>query len=70
MGEEASPLLECSRLDVVEAVSEMVSLLEAGRFLLNRSLTWGSMASRLKSCHPFWILMLARARRSCSVLVI
>ena len=53
MGDEARPLLECSRLEVVEAVSEMVSLLEAGLFLLIRSSIRGSMASRLKFCHPF-----------------
>lgn len=70
IGDEARPLLECSRLEVVEAVSEMVSLLDAGRFLLIRSSTRGSMASRLKFCHPFWILTLANARRSCSVRVI
>lgn len=40
IGEEARPLLECSRLEVVEAVSEIVSLLlEAGLFLLSRSST-------------------------------
>lgn len=38
-GEEPNPLLECSRLDVVEAVSDIVSLLDAGRFLLIRSST-------------------------------
>lgn len=71
MGDEARPLLECSRLEVVEAVSEMVSLLlEAGLFLLRRSLTCGSMASRLKFSHPFCILTLASASRSCSVRVI
>ena len=53
MGDEARPLLECSRLEVVEAVSEMVSLLEAGLFLLIRSSIRGSMASKLKFCHPF-----------------
>lgn len=38
IGEEARPLLECSRLEVVEAVSEIVSLLlDAGLFLLSCS---------------------------------
>ena len=64
-GEEASPLLlDCSRLEVVDAVSEMVSLLDAGRFLCNLSSTCASMASRLMSSQPFWIFTLARARRS------
>ena len=40
IGEEARPLLECNRLETVEAVSEIVSLLlEAGLFLLRRSST-------------------------------
>lgn len=70
MGDEARPWLECSRLEVVEAVSEAVSMLDAGRFLLIRSSTRGSMASRLRFCQPFCILTLASARRSCSVRVI
>lgn len=63
-GEEAKPILEWLRLDVVEAVSDIVSLLEAGLFLLIRSSTCGSMASRLMFSQPFWILTLASARRS------
>jgi hypothetical protein len=56
---------DCSRLEVVEAESDMVSLLDAGLFLLfKRSSTCGSMASKLRFCHPFWILIFARARRS------
>lgn len=70
MGEEARPLLECWRLEVVEAVSEMVSLLEAGLFLRRRSWTCGSMASMLRFSHPFCILTLASARRSCNARVI
>lgn len=68
IGEEARPF---RRLEVVEAESEMVSLLlDAGLFLLIRSSIRGSMASRLRSCHPFCILTLASARRSCNVRVI
>lgn len=63
-GEEAGPLLDCIRLEVVDAVSEMVSMLDAGRFLLMRSSICGSMASKLMFSQPFWILTLARARRS------
>jgi hypothetical protein len=63
-GEEPSPLLECSLLEVVDAVSEMVSLLDAGLFLLIRSSICGSMASRLMFSQPFCILTLASARRS------
>lgn len=62
--------LEWSLLDVVEAVSEMVSLLDAGLFLLSLSSTCGSMASRLMFSQPFWILTLASARRSWRALVI
>jgi len=63
-GEEGRALLEYTLLDVVDAVSEMVSLLEAGLFLRKRSSTCGSIASRLMFSQPFWILTLARARRS------
>jgi len=38
-GDEPKPLLECRRLDVVEAVSDMVSTLLAGLFFFNRSST-------------------------------
>lgn len=69
-GEELTPLLECRRLEVVEALSEMVSLLDAGRLRRSRSSTCGSMTSRLMCSQPFWILTLARARRSCRARVI
>ena len=53
-GDEARPpLLDCSRLEVVEAVSEIVSLLEAGLFLCSRSSTCASMTSRLIFSQPF-----------------
>jgi hypothetical protein len=52
-GDETSPLLECSRLEVVDAVSEMVSLLEAGLFLCNLSSTCASMTSKLMFSQPF-----------------
>lgn len=45
--------LDCSLLDVVDAVSDMVSLLDAGRFLLMRCSSCGSMASRLIFSQPF-----------------
>lgn len=38
-GDESRPLLECSRVEVVEAVSEMVSLLEVGLLRRRRSST-------------------------------
>jgi len=63
-GEEPKPLLECRRLDVVDAVSDMVSTLLAGLFFLIRSSTCGSIASRLMFSQPFLILTLASARRS------
>jgi hypothetical protein len=52
-GEDAKPALEWNRLEVVEAESDMVSLLEAGLFLLSRSSTCGSMMSKLRFCQPF-----------------
>lgn len=70
-GEEPRPLLEGTLLEVVDAVSEMVSLLlDAGLFLRIRSSIWGSMTSRLMFSQPFWILTLASARRSWRALVI
>jgi hypothetical protein len=69
-GEELKPLLECKRLDVVDAVSEIVSTLLAVLFFFMRSSTWGSMASRLMFSQPFCLLTLARARRSCRARVI
>lgn len=69
-GEESKPLLECKRLDVVDAVSEIVSTLLAVLFFFMRSSTWGSMASRLKFSQPFCLLTLASARRSCRARVI
>ena len=69
-GDELSPLLECSRLEVVEAASDVVSLLEAGLFLLSVSSTLGSIASKLMFSQPFCILTFARASRSCKALVI
>lgn len=51
-------------------MSEIVSLLEAGRFLRNCSSTCGSMASRLMFSQPFWILTLASASLSWRALVI
>jgi len=63
------PLLECNLLETVDAVSEMVSLLDAGLFLLCSS-TRASITSRLMSCQPCWILTFARASRSWSALVI
>lgn len=62
--------LDCSLLDVVDAVSDMVSLLDAGLFLLMRCSSCGSMASRLIFSQPFCILTFANARRSCRALVI
>jgi hypothetical protein len=70
MGDELKPLLECSLLETVEAVSEIVSLLDAGLFFRIRSSTCASMRSRLISCQPFWIFTLASARRSWRALVI
>lgn len=72
-GEEPGPpLLERRAVDVVDAVSDIVSLLDAGRFLidLERSSTCGSIASRLICSQPFCILTVARASRSCRVRVI
>lgn len=69
-GEELKPLLECKRLDVVDAVSEIVSTLLAVLFFFMRSSTWGSIASRLKFSQPFCLLTLASARRSCKARVI
>jgi hypothetical protein len=69
-GEELKPLLECRRLDVVDAVSEIVSTLLAVLFFFMRSSTWGSMASRLMFSQPFCLLTLASARRSCRARVI
>jgi hypothetical protein len=69
-GEELKPLLECKRLDVVDAVSEIVSTLLAVLFFFMRSSTWGSMASRLMFSQPFCLLTLASARRSCKARVI
>jgi len=50
-GDEAR--LECMMLEVVEAVSETVSLLDAGLFLIRPLSSCGSMASRLIFSHPF-----------------
>lgn len=61
-GEEAR--LDCTLLDVVDAVSEIVSLDDAGRFLLMRCSSCGSMVSMLMFSQPFWILTLASASRS------
>jgi len=69
-GEELKPLLECKRLDVIDAVSEIVSILLAVLFFFMRSSTWGSMASRLMFSHPFCLFTLASARRSCKARVI
>jgi hypothetical protein len=52
-GEDANPALEWNRLEVVEAESDMVSLLDAGLFLLSLSSTCGSMISKLRFCQPF-----------------
>lgn len=69
-GDEPRPLLERSLLEVDEAVSDMVSLLEDGRFLCICCSTCGSMMSRLMFSQPFWILTLASAKRSWRALVI
>lgn len=52
-GDESMPLLECRRLEVVDAVSEIVSTLLAVLFFFRRSSTCGSMASKLMFSQPF-----------------
>jgi len=66
-GDEAGWPAEKQWFDVIDEVSENISMLASTRLRLSSLSISGSIVSRLRFCQPCFTLTFASARRSCSV---
>jgi hypothetical protein len=66
-GEEAGWPAEKQWFDVIDEVSENISILASIRLRLSSLSISGSMVSRVRFCQPCFTLTFANARRSCKV---